>query len=199
MVNQEQRESAFLWTLDALKNEEIAVPIIAREFTPEDWAFIFEGLPKVLRFDLWQTLTEDKKAPILAAMRDDSREQLISLLSPQQLEDVVSSSSAEHLVEILDVLPNRIAKGLIKKLNSEESGRVQAALNYDDSQLGRYINHDVYTVNKRVNVSELLAEIKETLLHPNEHSILVVDEANHYLGQIDLNHLFKSSQDVSVM
>ncbi|MDP5030145.1 MAG: magnesium transporter [Paraglaciecola sp.] len=199
MVNQEQRESAFLWTLDALKNEEIAVPIIAREFTPEDWAFIFEGLPKVLRFDLWQTLTEDKKAPILAAMRDDSREQLISLLSPQQLEDVVSSSSAEHLVEILDVLPNRIAKGLIKKLNSEESGRVQAALNYDDSQLGRYINHDVYTVNKRVNVSELLAEIKETLLPPYTDSILVVDEANHYLGQIDLNNLFKSSQDVSVM
>ena len=94
MVSQEQREIAFLWLLDRLKEGEVAVPIIAKEFTSEDWAFIFEGLPKDLRFDLWQTLSEDKKSPILATMRDDSREQLISLLSNQSLEDVALASSA---------------------------------------------------------------------------------------------------------
>ncbi|MEP7706268.1 magnesium transporter [Paraglaciecola sp. 25GB23A] len=199
MVSQEQRENAFLWTLDALKNGDIAVPIIAREFSPEDWAFMFEGLPKALRFELWQTLTEDKKPSILAAMRDDSREQLISLLSAEELEEVVSESSAEQLVEILDVLPHKVARGLIKKLNSEESGLVTAALNYDDTQLGRYISHEVYTVNKRTNVSELLVELKTQVLPAYTDSILVVDEANHYLGQIDLSDLFSSTTDMNVM
>jgi magnesium transporter len=199
MVSQEQRENAFLWTLDALKNGDIAVPIIAREFSPEDWAFMFEGLPKALRFELWQTLTEDKKPSILAAMRDDSREQLISLLSTEELEEVVSESSAEQLVEILDVLPHKVARSLIKKLNSEESGLVTAALNYDDTQLGRYISHEVYTVNKRTNVSELLVELKTQILPAYTDSILVVDEANHYLGQIDLSDLFSSTTDMNVM
>ena len=199
MVSQEQRENAFLWTLDALKSGDIAVPIIARDFTPEDWAFIFEGLPKVLRFDLWETLTEDKKSPILAAMRDDSREQLLSMLSSEHLEDVARSSSAEHLVEILDALPNKIAKGLIKKLNSEESGLVEEALNYDDSQVGRYINHDLYTVHKSANVGDLLEELKDELLPAYTDSILVVDDANHYLGQVDINALFNNEPTLNLV
>jgi magnesium transporter len=199
MVSQEQRENAFLWTLDALKNGDIAVPIIARDFTPEDWAFIFEGLPKVLRLELWETLGEDKKSPILAAMRDDSREQLISLLSSENLEDVARSSSAEHLVEILDVLPNKIAKGLIKKLNSEESGLVEEALNYDDSQVGRYINHDLYTVHKSANVGDLLEELKNELLPAYTDSILVVDDADHYLGQVDINALFSNDPALNLV
>ena len=199
MVSQEQRENAFLWILDALKSGDVAVPIIARDFTPEDWAFIFEGLPKVLRFELWQTLSEEKKSPILAAMRDDSREQLLSMLSSEHLEDVARSSSAEHLVEILDVLPNKIAKGLIKKLNSEESGLVEEALNYDDNQLGRYINHDLYTVHKSACVGDLLAELQDELLPPYTDSILVVDDANHYLGQVDINALFSNQADLNLV
>ena len=156
MVSQEQREIAFLWLLDRLKEGQVVVPIVARDFTSEDWAFVFEGLPKDLRFELWQTLSEDKKSPILATMRDDSREQLMSLLSNQNIEDVALSSTPEHLVEILDVLPNRVAKGLIKKLSAQESGLIEEALNYSDEQLGRYVNHDVYTVNKSVSVGELL-------------------------------------------
>ncbi len=50
MVNQEQRENAFLWLLDRLKDGQVVVPIIARDFSSEDWSFVFEGLPKDLRF-----------------------------------------------------------------------------------------------------------------------------------------------------
>lgn len=199
MVSQEQRESAFLWLLDRLKEDEVAVPLIARDFTAEDWAFVFEGLPKDLRFELWQTLTEDKKSPILAAMRDDSREQLMSLLSNQNIEDLALASTTEHLVEILDALPNRVAKGLIKKLNAQESGLIEEALNYSDEQLGRYVNHDVYTVNKSVTVGELLDALKIETLPPYTDSILVVDDTDHYLGQLDINQLFNSDADAQLI
>ncbi|MCF2947528.1 magnesium transporter [Paraglaciecola aquimarina] len=199
MVNQEQRESAFLWILDRLQEDQVAVPIIARDFTPEDWAFIFEGLPKEHRFELWQTLSEDKKSPILAAMRDDSREQLMSLLSAQNIEDVALTSSTAHLVEILDVLPNKVAKGLIQKLNPEETGIIEEALNYNDEQLGRYVNHEVFTVSKGVNTLDLLNELKTNVLPAYTDSILVVDEAGHYLGQIDINQLFGCEEHTDVI
>lgn len=190
MVNQEQRENAFLWLLDRLKDGQVVVPIIARDFSSEDWAFVFEGLPKDLRFELWQTLSEDKKSPILAAMRDDSREQLMSLLSDENIEDLALASTTEHLVEILDVLPSKIAKGLIKKLSAQESGLIEKALNYSEEQLGRYVNHDVYTVNKSVSVGELLVALKLEALPAYTDSILVVDDTDHYLGQVDINQLF---------
>lgn len=199
MVSQEQRESAFLWLLDTLKEDLVAVPIIAREFSSEDWAFVFEGLPKDLRFKLWQTLSEEKKSPILAAMRDDSREQLMSLLSNQNIEDVALASTTEHLVEILDALPNRVAKGLIKKLNAQESDLIEEALNYSDEQLGRYVNHEVYTVNKSVSVGELLKELKIGALPAYTDSILVVDDTDHYLGQVDINQLFTSEEDMQLI
>lgn len=195
MVSQEQRESAFLWLLDTLKDGQVAVPIIAKDFSAEDWAFIFEGLPKDLRFALWQTLSDELKSPILAAMRDDSREQLMSLLSNQNIEDVALTSTTEHLVEILDALPTRVAKGLIKKLSAQESGLIEEALNYTDEQLGRYVNHDVYTVNKNVTVGELLSELKVEALPAYTDSILVVDDTEHYLGQVDINQLFTTQRD----
>lgn len=199
MVSHEQRESAFLWTLDRLNEGTVAVPIIANQFTPEDWAFVFEGLPKELRLELWQTIDEDKKPPILASMRDDSRVQLLSLLTSQNLEEVALTSRTEHLVEILDGLPKRIAKGLIKKLNPEDSGLIEEALNYHDEQLGRYVNYDVFTVNKGTYTHDLLDELKQTQLPAYTDSILVVDEAGHYLGQIDINQILSDNQNQDVI
>ena len=62
MVSQEQRESAFLWLLDRLKEGQVAVPIVARDFTSEDWAYVFECLPKDLRFELMQLRSEEQKS-----------------------------------------------------------------------------------------------------------------------------------------
>jgi len=59
---------------------------------------VFEGRAKDLRFKLWQTLSVDKKSPILVTMRDDSREQLMSLLSNQNIEDVALANTTGHLV-----------------------------------------------------------------------------------------------------
>lgn len=199
MVSQEQRESAFLWMLDSLNNGNVAVPIIARDFSSEDWAFVLEGMPKGLRQALWETISDEKKSPILAAMRDDSREQLIGLMSNETLEDVAMSSSTEHLVEILDVLPHRVAKGLIKKLTPEDIGLIEDALYFSDEQLGRYVNHNVYTVNKIVSVGELFDELKLHDLPAFTDSFLIVDDANHFMGQVDINALFSCERDVSLV
>ncbi|MGJ8681466.1 magnesium transporter [Paraglaciecola sp.] len=199
MVNQEQRESAFLWILDRLQENQVAVPIIAKDFSAEDWAFVFEGLPKEHRLKLWQTLNQDKKSSVLAAMRDDSRVQLMSLLSAQNIEDVALTSNTSELLEILEVLPSHVTKGLIKKLNPEELGLVEEALTYSDDQLGRYVNHEVFTVCKGVNTADLLDELKANDLPSYTDSILVVDESGHYLGQIDINQLFSCNEQIDVI
>ncbi|MFT4937748.1 MAG: magnesium transporter [Paraglaciecola sp.] len=199
MVNQEQRESAFLWILDALNEGQIAVPIIAKDFAAEDWAFILEGMPKGLRLTLWETLDNEKKSPILAAMREDSREQLIGLLSSEKLEDLAKSSTTSHLVEILDVVSPRVAKGLIDKLTPLNVGIIEDALHFTVEQLGRYVNREVYTVNKRVSVGELLEELKLQDIPAFTDSYLVVDDANHFMGQVDVNALFRHERNVSLV
>ena len=199
MVSQEQRESAFLWMLDALNDGNVAVPIVARDFNSEDWAFVLEGMPKGHRLILWDTINDEKKSPILAAMRDDSREQLIGLMSDENIEDVAMSSSTEHLVEILDVLPHSVAKGLIKKLTPEDIGLIKDALYFSEDQLGRYVNHEVYTVNKTVHVGELLDELKIQDLPAFTDSFLIVDDTNHFMGQVDINTLFSCERDVSLV
>jgi magnesium transporter len=199
MVSQEQRESAFVWILDALNEGQVAIPIVAKNFSAEDWAFILEGMPKGLRITLWETLDDEKKSPILAAMREDSREQLIGLLSDEKLEDVAKSSTTSDLVEILDVVSPRIAKGLIKKLTPLDVGIIEDALHFTVEQLGRYINHDVYTVNKRVSVGELREELKLQNIPAFTDSYLIVDDSNHFMGQVDVNVLFRHEADVSLV
>jgi magnesium transporter len=199
MVTLEQRESAFLWTLDSLKRGEVAIPLIAREFSAEDWAFVFEGMPNVLRFELWETLGEDKKGPILAAMRDDTRNQMLGLLSSENIQDVAQTSTTEELVEILDVLPRKVVQGLIKNLSALDKGLIEDALNFDEDQLGRYVNRNVYLVDKSSSAGDLLDELKQQTMPPYTDSFLVVDEAQHFMGQVDLNKLLASDRDESLV
>jgi magnesium transporter len=199
MVTLEQRESAFLWTLDSLKRGEVAIPLIAREFGAEDWAFVFEGMPNVLRFELWETLGEDKKGPILAAMRDDTRNQMLGLLSDENIQDVAHTSTTEQLVEILDVLPRKVVQGLIKNLSALDKGIIEDALNFDDDQLGRYVNRNVYLVDKSSSVGDLLDELKLQALPPYTDSFLVIDDAQHFMGQVDLNKLLASEREESLV
>ncbi len=199
MVSYEQRESAFLWILDQLQSGEVAVPLVARDFSAEDWAFVFEGIPSDLRMDLWDTLADERKAPILAAMRDDSRNQLLGRLPTEDIELLANTSSTEDLVEIIDVLPRKLAAGLIKKLSPQGRDVIGAALTYDEDQLGRYVNYDVYTVDRSDTIGDILDDLRAQELPDYTDSFLVVDESQHYLGQVDINQLLSADEDAKVI
>lgn len=194
MLSSEQQENSLDWILNSLKTDALSLPVEAKLFTASDWAFVIEAVPNESRPLLWDALGDVDKSAILAAMREDARNQLLSGLSQSSIEQVTQDSTSEELVEILDVIPKGLARRIIRKLEPETKDNVVNAFTFTDKQLGRYINYDIYTVADTFTAKELLDELKIEELPAYTDTFLVISNSDEYLGQIDIKMLLSCNK-----
>lgn len=204
MVNKEQRIDILEELQQSLqaKNDGISsalLPRMTEEFQVDDWAWLLESLTNDQRIIIWPQIENKEASAILAAMRDDARQQLVSSISSTDLSKALADSTAEEAIEVIDVLPQKVATRLIKRMTKETQAHIKANLNYDEDQVGRYANHDVYTIPTGLSVGDLRAELKSNDLPDYTDSFLIVDEGNKLLGEITVNELFSAEPEEGVM
>ena len=204
MVNKEQRIEILEELQESLqaKNDGVSSALLPRltdEFQVDDWAWLLESLTNEQRVIIWPQLEGKETSSILAAMRDDARQQFVSSISSKELSKALADSTAEEAIEVIDVLPQKVATRLIKRMTKETQAHIKANLNYDEDQVGRYANHDVYTIPTGLSVGELRAELKSNDLPDYTDSFLIVDEDNKLLGEITINELFSAEPEEGVM
>ena len=204
MVNKEQRIEILEELQESLqaKNDGVSSALLPRltdEFQVDDWAWLLESLTNEQRVIIWPQLEGKETSSILAAMRDDARQQFVSGISSKELSKALADSTAEEAIEVIDVLPQKVATRLIKRMTKETQAHIKANLNYDEDQVGRYANHDVYTIPTGLSVGELRAELKSNDLPDYTDSFLIVDEDNKLLGEITINELFSAEPEEGVM
>ena len=73
MNTNEELNDAIQWIVGGLERGEISLPIDAGNYSPLDWALIYEATPARLRAQAWQLLPRPQLGAILAAMRDEVR------------------------------------------------------------------------------------------------------------------------------
>ena len=192
MISEEQLENTLEWLLWALHDDVAALPIEAGELTVDDWASVLEAIPSDDRYRLWEMLPDTDKGAILAAMRDDARNQLLGRIDQPEIVSIARNSTPEQVVEILDAVSEGVAQRIIRRLSPEDQDSITSAMAYDEEQLGRYLVREAYVVSGTATVGNLLVELKTQELPPYTDSFLVTDAAGRYLGQVDLNMLLGS-------
>ena len=197
MLNVESRIAVMNQIQTALKalTEEAQpfdLPELCQSFSEDDWAWILESLVSEQRILIWPYLKNVDTSAVLAAMREDARLQLVSSLPNKSVHKALANSDASQVIEVLDVLPTNVAKKFIKKLSPETQSQIRESLNYTDDQVGRYANHNVFTVNKAAKVETILIELKSVDLPEYTDSFLVIDENNIFIGEITVNELFSA-------
>ncbi|PQJ55175.1 hypothetical protein BTO11_06415 [Psychrosphaera saromensis] len=168
------------------------LPAETESYTPNKWALILEGLTNAQRLKLWPLIDQSLEGAILYEMRDDARQQLLSVLTSEELEDAVKSSSDNEVVEILTALPQKLVAKLINKLSPQSQSNVESSLSYDEEQVGRYANSDVYTVKHNTSIEDALDEIRQSDLTDYSGNYIVLDDESHYVGEVSINDLLNA-------
>lgn len=184
--------------VNELEKEDFSLPNEFTVLTCEQWANILESLTNHQRLRVWPVIKPELASGILSSMREDARNQLVSQLSQHDVEDVITSGENVEVIEILDVLPKSTAAKLINKLSPESQGYIETSLSFNDSQVGRYANPNVFTINNQVHVKDILDEIK-THSDNNEAGVyLVVDNDMQVLGDIKISTLLSADENKDV-
>ncbi len=105
MNTNEELHDAIQWIVGGLERGEISLPIDAGNYSPLDWALIYEATPTRLRAQAWQLLPRPQLGAILAAMRDEVRRLALNALSEQELVDIATTSSSAEIIDFIELLP----------------------------------------------------------------------------------------------
>ncbi|MBU2916381.1 MAG: magnesium transporter [Psychrosphaera sp.] len=173
----------------------IELPDEVENYTPSKWALILEGLTNAQRLKLWPLIDHSLEGAILTAMREDARQQLLSVLTSKELEKAVKSGSNNEVVEILTALPQKLVAKLINKLSPQSQSNIESSLSYDEEQVGRYANSDVYTVSHKTSVEDALDEIRQSDLTDYSGNYIVLDDASNYVGEVSINDLLNAEEE----
>ncbi|AJQ96886.1 magnesium transporter [Gynuella sunshinyii] len=189
MVNPDLRESLLGWLLDQFAEGVPALPLETPGFSSNDWAFFIEGMYPDHRLGLFQEIPLELRGDVLAVTNDDVRRRLIEQLSTNELYNLAESTSSEHLVEVLGMMPSHVLLRAIKRLDSDEQELVHKALSYTDRKIGRYVSRAVLTVTPEATAAMARTALKQQQVPEYTDRLLLVDDKGIFKGSVDLEIL----------
>jgi len=119
------------------------------ELHPADLADVLESLPLEDRLAVWQRVRSDRDGDILLEVSDSVRETLIADMDDREILAAVEPLDADELADLVDDLPTEVLPELMASLDAQERERVQAAMSYEDDQVGALMDFDMRTSASR--------------------------------------------------
>ncbi len=143
---------------------------------------------KTIIFDL---LDAEKLAEVLAYLEPEEAAEVISEYEPDEQKEIVEELEPDDAADIINELNDEDREELIKVLDKDED--VLELLGYDESLAGAYMTNDFVYVYADLDVKQATKNlIKRAGEVESIQTIFVIDNENHYLGQINLKTLIKA-------
>jgi magnesium transporter len=166
---------------------------------PADLADVLESLPLEGRLAVWQRVRSDRDGEILLEVSDSVRESLIADMDDSEILAAVEPLDADELADLVDDLPTEVLPELMASLDAQERERVQAAMSYEDDQVGALMDFDMVTIREDISLEVVLRYLRRFEELPAQTDKLFVVNADHVLtGVLPLHWLLVNSPDKMV-
>lgn len=155
-----------------------------------DLSRLIESLPRDARVDVLAILPVERYWPVLRRLQHETISNLFKLIPDRVVDALGELASDEDIIELADALPRRFLETLLVEVESGRAEVLQAALAYDEEQVGRYMKSDVMRVRGSSSVSLLRRRLDRRSSFPA--AIVVLDEDNRSAGVITYRTLARS-------
>ena len=163
---------------------------ILHELHPADVASVLESLPPRERVLVWKLALPEEDGAVLLEVSDSVRESLIESMNAAELVAAVEDMDADDLADLVDDLPNDVVLEVLKDLNEEERAQVQAAMSYEDHQVGAIMNFEIVSIRADVSCEVVLRYLRRfDSLPDHTDKIFVVDEHEILQGVLPIRKL----------
>ena len=186
IVSQESVEDPAMLESNLASQDDVAV------------ATILESLPVEHRLRVWQEVPRERKLDVLVEMRSDPREILIDATEHDEWVALFSGIEAEDLLELMDSLPNRLVDLAYAELDAQQQGFFRDATQFDDDEVGHWLNHGFLVLPLNAKVRDGLRLIRRNV--PSHcDTIFLVNRSGHFSAAVRLTRIFGSPEHVPLV
>jgi magnesium transporter len=163
---------------------------LIEDLNPAEIALLIESLPPARRDIVWNLVSEDDDAEVLAELNDEVRTRLMKGMDTEKLLNATEGMELDDLADVVADLPESITRQVIHSLNQRDRERLEAVLSYPEDSAGGLMNPDTITVRPNVTLEVVLRYMRALgKLPDNTYSLFVVDRNDRYLGKLRISRI----------
>ena len=148
---------------------------------------------------MWKLAIPEEDGDVLLEVSDAVRESLIESMDTQELVAAVEDMDADDLADLADDLPANVVSEVLKDRDEEERAQVQAAMSYDDNQVGAVMDFETVSIRADVSCEVVLRYLRRfDRLPDHTDKIFVVDENDVLQGVLPIRKLLVSDPEAEV-
>jgi magnesium transporter len=168
------------------------------ELESSELAFLLESLPLPERLERWQQVPDEDRVDVLVAMRSEPRQTIFSTFDDEQLQALLSNLHAEDLIELAESLPDSVVDTALQSMDAMQRQHYQRSAQYDDYQIGRYVDHELIILPKTARVRDAMRLIKKSLPEYTD-SLYLIQRNGDYAGTVSIQKLYSALPEQSLM
>ena len=164
-----------------------------------DLALILESSPSKSRTILWQLIDPDHHGEVLEELNEEVRKGILKNINPEKLAAVAEGMDIDDLAEVLRTLPDSVYNEVLDSMDTQDRGRVEAALSFEEDTAGGIMNTDTITIRPDVTVDVVLRYLRlKGELPEATDSFYVVDRQDHFIGAVSLSAIVTAKPEVVI-
>ena len=170
-----------------------------KSLRPQEAANLLEASPPKVREFLWDLLDDEASNQVLQHLGEDVRADFLEEMDTAQLVAAADDLDTDDLVDLLQDLPDTIARRVLDSMSSTDRARVEAVMSYPEDSAGGLMNTDTITVQPRHALEIVLRYLRlRKDLPDTTDALVVVNSRDEYVGMLPLARLLTSDPSVTV-
>ena len=201
MSNQQDTPSQLDLLSSALGSEELRQLrfMLNRGLRPVEAARLLEKTPPKERQLLWNLLNKENEGKVLQHLSEDIQTDIVSRMDANELLVVTEGLDSDDVADLLQQLPERVTKELLRIMDKQNRKRVEKLLSYPEDTAGGLMNTDTVTIRPDITVETVLRYLRRHSEVPaTTDSLFVVSRKDSYIGTLPLTRLLTADPQVMV-
>ena len=148
---------------------------------------------------VFKTVKSEYTAELFTELKPEIKEDLINLMSNDELTDVLEQQFTDDLVDDLEELPANIVTRVLRNVPKERRATINRLLNYKEDSAGSIMTTEFVVILSNMTADEAIKQIrkngrnKETI-----YTLFVMDNQRNLVGTLDLDDLIFAKGDEKI-
>lgn len=175
----------------AIKNKKVGeIRSITKKSPLSKIVEMLEELSSKERVLFFRLLNTDLQTKLFSALDIEYQEQLIHSFNDKQMEEIVGDMYTGDIADLIEDVPDNIAKRILEVTDRETRQLVNKILKYDDNHTGSIMTVDIVSIKQTLTVSEARKLVRKNKDEARlSHYFFVVNSKNKLVGYIVLEDL----------
>lgn len=156
----------------------------------------FSPFERLLFFRMLETAVAGE---IFSYFSPEIQTEIVISLPNEMMNKLLDELYADEIVELLDEVPDNVAKRILRNIDGQTRKQVNQLLQYTDDQIGAFMSVDIVYLSNKFNCAQALEKIRYYKdISELVHYYYVVDDQKKLIGATTLEDIVFSEPNVNI-